>query len=57
VESFSGWWLTDVGLMELAQDGVTVEGHFAARGNSTIKGKVAGRRLDFPYQNFRKGHG
>ena len=43
--------------MELAQDGVTVRGRFAARGNSTIEGKTTGRRLDFHYQSFRGGQG
>jgi predicted esterase len=55
--SFAGLWLTELGLMELVQDGLTVQGRFAARGNSTIKGKITGRRLDFQYQTFRPGHG
>ncbi len=55
--TFAGPWLTDLGLMELRQDGPKVQGHYAARGNATIEGKVAGRRLDFHFQNFRNGQG
>jgi len=52
-----GLWLTDLGLMDLSQDGDGVKGRFAIRGNSTLDGKAAGRQLDFRFQTFRSGHG
>jgi predicted esterase len=55
--TFAGLWLTDLGLMELQQDGSKVRGHYAARGNATIDGKLAGRQLDFRFENFRAGKG
>ncbi len=55
--SLPGLWLTDLGLLELAQDGEQVKGRLALRGGSTIEGKAAGRRLDFRFQTFRSGRG
>jgi predicted esterase len=55
--AFAGLWLTDAGLMELAQEGAKIHGRYAARGNSTIEGKATGRRLEFRFQNFRGGQG
>ncbi len=55
--SLPGLWLTDLGLMELSQDGEKVKGRLALRGGSTIDGDAAGRRLDFRFQTFRSGHG
>jgi predicted esterase len=54
---YTGLWLTDFGLMELTQDGAKLEGRYAARGTSSIKGMVAGRHLDFHFHNFRDGQG
>ncbi len=55
--TYAGLWLTDLGLMELTQDGAKVLGHYAMRGTSTIEGKVTGRRLDFRFKSFREGRG
>ncbi len=55
--SLPGLWLTDLGLMELSQDGAKVKGRLALRGDSKLDGDVAGRRLDFRFQTFRSGHG
>jgi predicted esterase len=52
-----GLWLTDLGLMELSQNGTEVKGRLALRGNSTLEGKPAGRQLDFRFQIFRRGRG
>ena len=55
--TYSGLWLTDLGLMELTQDGTKILGRYALRGTSTIEGKVTGRRLDFHFKSFREGQG
>ncbi len=55
--AFAGLWLTDLGLLELAQDGSKVTGRYAIRGNSTIEGKAEGRRLEFRFKSFRGGKG
>jgi predicted esterase len=55
--NLSGLWLTDLGLMELEQTGDAVEGRYAVRGGSEIKGTVKGRRLEFEYSAFRPGRG
>jgi predicted esterase len=55
--SLPGLWLTDLGLMELSQERAKVKGRLALRGNSTIDGDAAGRRLDFRFQTFRSGRG
>jgi hypothetical protein len=52
-----GLWLTDLGLLELSQNGEEVKGRVALRGGTTIDGKAAGRRLDFRFQTFRTGRG
>jgi len=52
-----GLWLTDLGLMELAQDGKQVKGRYALGGVSEIEGKVIGRTLKFTYKSFRAGKG
>lgn len=52
-----GLWLTDLGLMELEQDGEKVKGRFALRGDSEIEGTVTGRRVEFTYKSFRPGKG
>ncbi len=54
---FAGPWLTNLGLMELEQDGETVKGRYALRGGSTLDGQVKGRHLDLHYQWFRDGSG
>jgi RNA polymerase sigma factor (sigma-70 family) len=54
---FSGLWLTDLGLMELKQDGRKVKGRYALRGTSSLEGDVSGRHLDFKIQAFRTGPG
>jgi predicted esterase len=54
---FGGLWLTDLGLLELEQDGARVKGRYALRGTSEIEGEVTGRRLDFRFQSFQKGKG
>lgn len=54
---FSGLWLTDLGLMKLAQDGDKVLGKYALRGGSTIEGTVSGRHLEFRYSAFGQGPG
>lgn len=53
----SGLWLTDLGLMELTQDGEKVLGRYALRGTSSLKGTLHGRHLDFRTQAFRNGPG
>ncbi len=55
--SFAGLWLTDLGLMDLSQEGSTVKGQYALRGTSKIEGKATGRRLDFRFTSFRNGQG
>ncbi len=55
--TYDGIWLTDLGLMELTQNGAKVEGRDAARGTSQIDGKVSGRHLDFRFHSFRDGQG
>jgi predicted esterase len=55
--TYTGLWLTDLGLMELTQDGPQVQGRYAARGASTIDGKTTGRRFDFHFHSFRDGQG
>lgn len=52
-----GLWLTDLGLMELAQTGEKVVGRFALRGGSDIKGTLTGRRLEFEFKAFQPGKG
>ena len=54
---YAGLWLTDLGLMELTQDGLKVEGRYALRGTSKIEGTITGRRLDFRFHSFRDGQG
>jgi predicted esterase len=54
---FAGLWLTDLGLMELEQEGTKVKGRYAIRGTSDIEGDVKGRRLEFRYKGFRGGRG
>lgn len=54
---FAGLWLTDLGLMELTQDGAKVSGTYAARGGSTIEGTATGRHLEFRYKSFGPGPG
>jgi hypothetical protein len=54
---YAGLWLTDLGLMELTQDGMKVEGSYILQGTFRIEGKVVGRRLDFRFESFRKGQG
>jgi predicted esterase len=55
--SLPGLWLTDLGLMELSQEGAKIKGRLALRGNFTIDGDAAGRRLDFRFQTFQSGRG
>ena len=55
--SLAGLWLTELGLMDLSQEGAKVKGRAALRGSSTLEGDAAGRRLDFRYQTFRTGRG
>jgi predicted esterase len=55
--AFTGLWLTDLGLLELSQDGLKVQGRYAVRGDSTLEGKANGRRLDFRFKSFRGGKG
>jgi predicted esterase len=55
--NFAGSWLTDLGLMELSQQGDRVEGHYALRGTSRLEGTAKGRHLEFRVQAFRKGPG
>jgi predicted esterase len=55
--SLSGLWLTELGLMELSQQGAEVKGRVALRGDSTLEGKAVGRRLDFRFKVFQSGHG
>jgi predicted esterase len=55
---FSGTWLTDLGLMELTQDGEgKVKGRYALRGTSVIEGNVKNRHFDFRITAFRNGPG
>lgn len=53
----AGLWLTDLGLMELEQEGEKVKGRYALRGVSEIEGTVTGRRVEFSYKSFRGGKG
>jgi hypothetical protein len=55
--TYAGLWLTDLGLMEMTQDGVKVSGRYALRGTSTMEGKVTGRRVDFRFHGFQDGQG
>ena len=55
--TYAGLWLTDLGLMELTQDGPKVQGRYASRGTSKLDGKMSGRRLDFRFHSFRDGQG
>ncbi len=55
--NFAGLWLTDLGLMDLTQDGAKVSGKYATRGGSPIEGTVTGRHLEFTYTGFRPGVG
>jgi predicted esterase len=55
--SYSGLWLTDLGLMELTQDDTKILGHYALRGISKLDGKISGRHLDFRFHSFRDGQG
>lgn len=57
LSNVSGLWLTDLGLMELEQDGDKVKGRYAQRGVSGIHGTITGRRLNFRYKSFRPGKG
>jgi hypothetical protein len=50
---FSGLWLTDLGLMELAGEESMVKGRYALRGTSSLEGDVKGRHLDFTLKTFR----
>jgi len=50
---FSGLWLTDLGLMELIQDGAKVKGRYALRGTSSLEGEVRGKQLDFKLKTLR----
>lgn len=54
---FGGLWLTDLGLMELKQEGTKVRGRYALRGTSSLEGDVKGRHLEFRYKGFRGGPG
>ncbi len=54
---FSGLWLTDLGLMELNQEGAKFKGRYALRGTSRLEGNVKGRHLDFHVKAFRTGPG
>jgi predicted esterase len=50
---FTGLWLTDLGLMELAAEGSKTMGRYALRGTSSLEGKVKGRHLDFNLKTLR----
>ncbi len=54
---FDGFWLTNLGLMKLEQNGGKVKGKYALRGGSTIEGSITGGRLDFSYKAFFPGTG
>lgn len=54
---FRGLWLTEMGLLELEGEGAKLKGTYAFRGDSTIEGKVVGRRFEFTYQGFLPGSG
>jgi predicted esterase len=54
---FSGLWLTNLGLMELAQEGTQVKGRYAMRGTSSLEGEAKGRNLTFHVKSFRTGPG
>jgi predicted esterase len=54
---FSGLWLTDLGLMELAREGARVKGRYALRGTSSLEGEIKGRHLDFHVKALRTGPG
>jgi predicted esterase len=55
--NFAGLWLTDLGLMELKQEGSKVKGRYALRGTSSLEGEVKGRHLEFQLKAFRTGPG
>jgi predicted esterase len=50
---FSGLWLTEMGLMELAADGPKVKGRYALRGTSSLDGTVSGRHLEFKFKTWQ----
>jgi len=52
---FSGFWLTDLGLMELIRDGAKYHGRYALRGTSTIEGEAKGHHLDAKIKANRTG--
>jgi predicted esterase len=52
-----GMWLTDLGLMQLVQNGDKVTGRYARGGASEIQGKLLGRSFEFTYKAFRSGKG
>lgn len=54
---FSGLWLTDLGLMELTQEGTKVKGRYALRGTSSLEGDIKGGHLEFRIKAFRTGPG
>jgi predicted esterase len=54
---FAGTWLTDLGLMELTQEGKNVKGRYAIRGTSELEGTANGRHLEFKFQGLRGGRG
>jgi predicted esterase len=54
---FSGLWLTDLGLMELARDGSRFKGRYALRGTSSIEGTAKGRHFDFKFKALGTGPG
>jgi predicted esterase len=53
----AGLWLTDQGLMELAESGDKVTGRYARGGVSQIEGQLVGRSFEFTYKAFRSGRG
>src|SRR5262249_29423777 len=55
--TFSGLWLTDLGLMELTQEGSKVKGRYALRGTSSLNGEIKGRHLEFQINALRTGPG
>jgi predicted esterase len=54
---FAGLWLTNLGLMELTQDGPKVTGRYALRGTSSLEGDIKGSHLEFRIKAFRSGPG
>ncbi|MCA9565169.1 MAG: hypothetical protein KC561_16845, partial [Myxococcales bacterium] len=47
--SFTGFWDTTYGLLELQQTGTSVVGSYSYGGGSTVQGTVEGNRLTFTY--------